>query len=122
LQELYFAGNHLHDDLCPALAASLSRVHALQILDLNLNRIFSTGAMALCECFHSLPSLSTLILSSNRFEDSGCCALAKVFPRSLTHLDLSWKNIGDEGLVVLMSILLTRSSPLEECSLLSSVI
>ncbi|KAJ7339497.1 hypothetical protein OS493_005895 [Desmophyllum pertusum] len=89
----------LHFNLVKALQTNGTHRTQLTRLDLSLNKISSSGAIALADALQSNCTLARLDLSFNQIECSGAAALAKALQsnRTLTHLSLRSNIIGDSG-------------------------
>lgn len=103
LQGIELASNEIDDEATLALAENLIQHGELRILNLSHNKITSEGANALAGLLPTLLKLKELNLSHNQIDDKGAEYFADALSRpiALEHLDLSANRIGNDGSIAL---------------------
>ncbi|KAF6078822.1 NLR family pyrin domain containing 12 [Phyllostomus discolor] len=104
LQILWLKICHLTAAACGDLASTLSVNQSLLELDLSLNDLGDPGVLLLCEGLrHPQCKLQTLRLGICRLSSAACEGLSAVLQRNchLRDLDLSFNDLGDQGMGLL---------------------
>ncbi|XP_063471561.1 NACHT, LRR and PYD domains-containing protein 12 isoform X6 [Symphalangus syndactylus] len=104
LRTLWLKICHLTAAACEELASTLSVNQSLRELDLSLNELGDTGVLLLCEGLqHPMCKLQTLRLGICRLCSAACEGLSAVLQanHNLRELDLSFNDLGDQGLWLL---------------------
>jgi hypothetical protein len=126
LQCIDFGSQRVGDAGCTLLMSSLKRHCSLQLLLLEDNQIGNKGCCSIAAAIsadpkqhpHGLAQLTHVDLSYNRISDEGCAALTKAvaYTPLLQVMHIHANSIGDEA-VALLHIELSRSCPaMEDCA------
>uniref|UniRef100_UPI00398E4FF3 NACHT, LRR and PYD domains-containing protein 3-like n=1 Tax=Pristiophorus japonicus TaxID=55135 RepID=UPI00398E4FF3 len=106
LQSLRLAKNSLTQKCCTDLISSLSDNHILTELDLSSNNLHNEGITTMCEILKG-PNckIQSLKVANTKLTSDCCGTLASVFNtnQTLTELDLSMNELGDNGVKTLLS-------------------
>jgi Ran GTPase-activating protein (RanGAP) involved in mRNA processing and transport len=106
------SSDYAHVDKFLVLAPVLTKLLALQHLNLTLHNINDDGCRQLAPALSQLTSLKLLDLSNNQIGEEGCNALATALSSmtSLRKLWLTYNRIGNDECRELMSAVLSSKS------------
>jgi Ran GTPase-activating protein (RanGAP) involved in mRNA processing and transport len=102
LQKLSVRKHQLRDDGLYILMEHLLENNTLKVLDLNCNEISFKGCEAIAKYLKGDScSLESLHLANNRCSDFGMKHIAQALAinKSLIHLDMTYNNVNDMGLM-----------------------
>ncbi|XP_067851266.1 NLR family CARD domain-containing protein 3-like [Heptranchias perlo] len=105
LRSLGLAKNSFSQKCCTAIISSLTDNHMLTELDLSSNTLHNEGMASLCEVLKGSDcKIQSLKVANTKLTSDCCKALAPMFStnQTLTELDLSMNELGDNGLNMLV--------------------
>ncbi|XP_020376766.2 NACHT, LRR and PYD domains-containing protein 3-like, partial [Rhincodon typus] len=120
LQSLGLAKNSFTENCCAELIKSLKGNQILTELDLGSNNLQNEGMAALCDILTEKGCKIQSLKVANAKLTSDCCArLASVFNtnQTLTELDVSMNELGNDGVTMLLSSLKDSSYKLQKLGL-----